>query len=83
LFGTAHQTYGPLLSLSSIWLMQIICIVVGHIYGVLIAARVAQRLFSSPRQRMLSLVPLLLTMILYSCFSVWLIAQPMEMRTGM
>jgi hypothetical protein len=30
-----------------------------------------------------SLIPLLVTMILYSSFSMWLIAQPMEMRTGM
>jgi hypothetical protein len=59
------------------------CIVVGHIYGVLIATRVAQRLFAGRRQRVLSLIPLLITMVFYSSFSVWLIAQPMEMRTGM
>ena len=30
-----------------------------------------------------SLIPLIFTMIVYSGFSVWLIAQPMEMRSGM
>lgn len=83
LFGTADKTYGPLLTLPTIWWLQIVCIVVGHVYGVLIADRVAKRLFSNRSDAARSLVPLLITMVLYSCFSVWLIAQPMEMRSGM
>lgn len=83
LFGTAHKTYGPLLSLETIWYIQITFIVVGHVYGVLIADRVARTLFRNYRNILRSLVPLLLTMILYSSYSVWLIAQPMEMRSGM
>lgn len=83
LFGTAGRTYGPILSLSSIWYLQIACIVIGHVYGVLIADRVARTLYRDPRDVMRGLTPLLLTMILYSSFSVWLIAQPMEMRSGM
>jgi len=47
-----------------------------------VADRVAQKLFDDDRQAKLALLPLLLTMILYSCFSVWLIAQPMDMRTS-
>jgi hypothetical protein len=83
LFGTAGKIYGPLLPLETIWMLQILFIVVGHVYGVLIADRVAKRLFHHPRRVALSLIPLLCTMVLYSSFSVWLIAQPMEMRTGM
>ena len=83
LFGTAGNTYGPILSLQSIWWLQVACIVVGHIYGVLIADRVARTLFRERRMAMRGLIPLLITMILYSSFSVWLIAQPMEMRSGM
>jgi ferredoxin len=82
LFGTADKTYGALLSLQTIWWLQMICIVIGHVYGVLIADRVAKRLFARPSLKLLSLIPLLATMILYSCFSVWLIAQPMDMRTS-
>jgi len=82
LFGTADKTYGPLLSLQTIWFLQMICIVIGHVYGVLIADRVAKRLFTDSRMTLLSLIPLLFTMILYSCFSVWLISQPMDMRTS-
>ena len=83
LFGTAHRNYGPLLSLETIWHIQILLIVVGHVYGVLIADRVARTLFRDSRNVLRSLVPLLLTMIFYSSYSVWLIAQPMEMRSGM
>ena len=46
------------------------------------ADRVAQKLFYEDQQAKLALLPLLLTMILYSCFSVWLITQPMDMRTS-
>ena len=83
LFGTAHMNYGPLISLQAIWYMQLVFILLGHLYGVLIADRIAKTLFNNPREVFRSLIPLLLTMVLYSAFSVWLIAQPMEMRTGM
>ncbi len=83
LFGTAHISFGPLLSLKTIWFMQLAFILIGHLYGVLIADRVARVLFQNPKDIFKSLIPLLVTMILYSGFSVWLVAQPMEMRTGM
>ncbi len=83
LFGTARRGYAPLLSLRTIWCLQIAFIVIGHVYGVLVSARVAHTLFKNQGDARRSLIPLLVTMILYSCFSVWLIAQPMEMRTGM
>ena len=83
LFGTARQSYGPLLSLQSIWWMQIIFIVIGHVYGVLVADRISGRLFKSESDRSRGLIPLLGIMILYSCFSIWLISQPMDMKTAM
>ncbi|MDB4746130.1 hypothetical protein OAG77_01295 [bacterium] len=83
LFGTAHQTYGPLLRLESIWWMQIVFIVIGHVYGVLVADRISGRIFQKESDRSRGLFPLLGVMILYSCFSVWLISQPMDMKTAM
>jgi len=83
LFGTARQTYGPLLSLESIWWMQIAFIVIGHVYGVLVADRISGRIFQTESDRSRGLFPLLGVMILYSCFSVWLISQPMDMKTAM
>lgn len=83
LFGTAGAHYGPLLTLETLWGIQVVLIVIGHVYGVLIADRVARTLFRDPRRILRSLVPLLLTMVLFSAYSIWLIAQPMEMRSGM
>jgi len=83
LFGTANETYLPLMTLKSIWWLQIILIIIGHLYGVIVSDRVAHRLFTNPKHARLSLIPLVITMILYSGFSVWLIAMPMEMRSGM
>jgi polyferredoxin len=81
LFGTAGKHYGALLSLRSVWYLQVFLIVVGHVYGVVIADRIGKRLFSGARLK--ALAPLVAVMILYSSFSIWLITQPMEMRTGM
>ena len=82
LFGTAGRSYAPLISLEKIWLLQISLIVAGHLYGVLIADRVGRRLFRSGNG-LRGLAPFIATMVLYSGFSIWLIAQPMVMRSGM
>ena len=82
LFGTAGETYGAMLSLGTIWWLQIAFVVIGHIYGVVVSDRLADKLFHDKSQAKLALLPLLFTMILYSCFSVWLIAQPMDMRSS-
>ncbi|MBT3570609.1 MAG: hypothetical protein HN494_17300, partial [Opitutae bacterium] len=47
-----------------------------------VSDRLADKLFRDKSQAKLALLPLLFTMILYSCFSVWLIAQPMDMRSS-
>ena len=57
--------------------------VTGHLYGVVLADRYARILFKNKRAIFLALLPLLITMILYSAFSMWLIMQPMDMRSGM
>jgi hypothetical protein len=83
LFGTAGNSYPPLLSLTTIWYLQIALIVTGHVFGVVLADRYAKRLFSGSVAVFRSLIPLIIVMILYSSFSIWLVMQPMEMRSGM
>lgn len=83
LFGTASKEYLPLLSLTAIWWIQVVLIVIGHVYGVVIADRMAKKIFTEGKTAMRCLIPLVVTMILYSGFSIWLIAQPMGMRTAM
>lgn len=83
LFGTAGKTYPPLLTLRTIWWMQLILIVIGHVYSVVVSDRIARAVYKDQAAGRRAMIPLLVTMILYSCFSIWLIAQPMEMRSGM
>ena len=84
LFGTAGKTYPALLPLHAIWWMQITMIFIGHLYGVIVADRIAHRLYADqPGMAIRSLIPLMVMMVIYSAFSVWLIAQPMVMRSGM
>ncbi len=83
LFGTAGREYPAILSLETIWLLQVIAVVVGHVYGVFLADRFARRLFPDRVSAFKVQIPLLMTMILFSSFSVWLIMQPMDMRSAM
>lgn len=59
-----------------IWLSQAGAVVLGHVLSVLLGHALATRLFSSPRQAVLSQLPLALFMILYTLFGLWLLATP-------
>ncbi len=84
LFGTARVVYEPLLSLKVIWVCQTAFILTGHIFGILLSERVARLLYEDERRdTRLVQIPMLVVMILFSLYSLWLIHQPMEMRTGL
>ena len=50
IFGTAAFVYEPLLSLEAIWGIQIFLIVIGHIYGVVVADRIAKVLYKDRKK---------------------------------
>jgi polyferredoxin len=83
LFGTAALRAGPLFSLSTVWYLQVALIVIGHVFGIYVSHRQADRLFGSRSGTLLSQAPMILLMIGFSVLSLWLVKQPMEMRTGM
>jgi len=82
LFGTADIIVGPLLSMEVIWWIQIACILIGHLFSVMVADRMARRLYRSPQAAKIALTPFLVVMVNYSLLSTWLIAQPMDMRVS-
>jgi len=45
LFGTAHWEIPPLVSLPTLWLLQVLLVLVGHVYSLWIADRTARRLY--------------------------------------
>jgi hypothetical protein len=81
IFGTAHLYVAPGMVMGAgsawvIWNLQAGAIVGGHILAVLIAHMLASRLHPSPRQAVLSQIPLALLMIAYTIFGLWLLSTP-------
>ena len=83
LFGTADMLVDAVLPVSVGWSIQVGLIIVGHVFGIFIAHRAAVALYGNRRRATLSQVPMLAAMLLFSFQSLWLIAQPMVMRTAM
>lgn len=77
LFGTAnYQMNETFLSAFAVWYTQVALIVVGHVAAVLASHAEALRLFGDRRQALISQVPMLVLMVLYTMGSLWIIAQP-------
>ncbi len=83
LFGTARAPLSALMSPESIWYVQVALVLVGHIYGIIVAQREAFRLYAGD-QRAAFRAHLIMAggMVLLSQLSLWLLAQPMFMRTA-
>ena len=62
------------------WGVQVLLVLIGHVYALWIADRITRRLFENGRRAFWGQVPMLLAMIAFSIVSLWLLMQPMEMR---
>jgi hypothetical protein len=82
LLGTAGWSVPPLLKLSTLWGLQVCLVLVGHVYSLWIARRAAGALFTDGKAALRSQLPMLAAMVLFSVLSLWLLRQPMEMRTS-
>lgn len=77
LFGTAGLWRAPILpDVALIWHVQVLLIVLGHVLSVYIAHKEALRTFATPRAAMLSQLPLLVLMMLFTASGLWILAQP-------
>ncbi|MBL9099552.1 MAG: 4Fe-4S binding protein [Myxococcales bacterium] len=82
-FGTARAPLTALWSPESIWYLQVALVVIGHIYGIYVAQREASRLYGDDRKAALRVhIIMMIGMIAMSMLSLWLLAQPMFMRTA-
>ena len=59
-----------------IWTAQAGLVVIGHVWSVLLAHRVATDLIGSPRQAAFATLPLSIFMIAYTFLGLWLLAAP-------
>ncbi len=82
LLGTAAWKVPPLVSLDVLWLLQVVLVGVGHVYSLWAAQKISRGLFPDPARARRGQIPILVGMIAFSVFSLWLLKQPMEMRTS-
>lgn len=82
LFGTAGRAAAPLVTLEGLWWLQVLFVLTGHVYGLWVSERITRRLVPEPRLAFRVQLPMLLAMVLFSAFSLWLLKQPMEMRSS-
>lgn len=77
-FNTAsiYPDYG-VINFLSLWNFQVVLIVLGHIASVYIAHMIALRIFGNSKLAAKSQYPMLALMIIYTTFSLWILAQPL------
>lgn len=77
LFGTAGWNVPPLmLDMPTIWHTQVALIVVGHIVSVYLAHLEALKVFGTPRRAVLSQLPMLGLMMLFTTLGLWILSMP-------
>jgi hypothetical protein len=82
LFGTAGMHMDPILGQNATWAVQVALVLVGHLFGVVVAHRISRRIFADKKQATRSLLPMLGMMVLLSIGGLWLMHLDMNMRMG-
>jgi len=79
LFGTASMLANAgVIGAKTVWNVQLLSILAGHIASVYLAHRLALSLFPSSRAATRSQLPMLVLMVGYTVFGLWILAQPMN-----
>ncbi|MGB1580390.1 MAG: hypothetical protein ACPHER_02655 [Nevskiales bacterium] len=77
LFGTADWLQRTIIpDAATVWHVQVALIVLGHIASVVVAHKQAVGMFASRRQALLSQLPMLLLMLLFTVAGLWVMSQP-------
>ena len=81
-FGTRALHIGSLISESTLWYAQVTLILIGHLYGILVAHRIGHQLYNTKKAAAYSLLTITLMMILISVTGLGLMHMDMNMRMG-
>jgi len=82
LFGTANNALTMLVPMSVLWVGQVLLILMGQVASVLILRRMAFRMFDDPKRAKRIIVFASLLAVVVTLVCLWLLNQPMEMRTA-
>jgi hypothetical protein len=77
LFGTATLPSDPIiLDAGTVWHTQVALILIGHILGVYVSHVEALRVFRGTRRAIVSQLPMLMLMILFTTAGLWILSLP-------
>jgi hypothetical protein len=77
LFGTATLFSNPvILDAGTVWHAQVALILIGHILGVYVSHFEALRVFRGTRRALVSQLPMLVLMIIFTTFGLWILSLP-------
>ena len=65
-----------------LWVSQVVMVVLGNFGAVWLVNRAGHRMFGNRRQGVRATVPMVIFVALLSIGAMWLLSQPMEMRTA-
>jgi len=83
LFGTKDWFYGVLIpDPGTTWHVQVGLIVFGHIVSVWLAHREALRTFASHKLAVMSQIPMLILMMLFTTVGLWILSLPIKSNVG-
>jgi len=75
--GTAgYKVNLTLLSPYFYWYASVVIIIIGHVIAVYLAHVMAFKLFLTRRAALISQIPMVILMVLYTSLSLWILAQP-------
>lgn len=79
LFGTADWVKLAIIpNAELVWHIQVILIVLGHIISVYIAHWIALRTFATHKQAVMSQIPMLVLMVIFTTVGLWILSQPIQ-----
>ncbi|MEZ4458594.1 MAG: heavy metal-binding domain-containing protein [bacterium] len=82
LFGTADWPLTMLVPMEILWIAQVVLVLSGQVAAVFITRRTLYRMLGNRRQAQRAFVVAAVLLMLLSFASLWLLNQPMEMRTA-
>ena len=76
LFATTARPFVPL-DMGFIWHTQVLLMLAGHVAAVYLAHVMAMRIFPSQRLGIVSQIPMLMLMVVYTCVGLWVLSLPL------
>ncbi|MBA2661947.1 MAG: 4Fe-4S binding protein [Bradymonadaceae bacterium] len=82
LFGTAQNALTMLVPIQYLWIAQLALVIAGNLAAVWLVNRASHRMFGNRHQALRAAIAMIIFVAALSIAALWLLSQPMEMRTA-